>query len=118
MKKKILLVVLAGVLTLTLGTATVLAASENFTDQNDGVCDIIKARPARWTGQATKMGNVTARSPAISRTRTATVFVTTTKAPPARKTAQATKTDNVTARKTVPATGTATNTVRNKKELL
>lgn len=119
MKKKILLVVLAGVLTLTLGTATAFAASENFTDQNsDDVCDNFQSTTRPLNGQAIKKGNVTARSPAISRTRTATVFVTTTKAPPARKTAQATKTDNVTARKTVPATGTATNTVRNKKELL
>lgn len=118
MKKKILLVVLAGVLTLTLGTATVFAASENFTDQNDGVCDNFQSTTRPLNGQAIKKGNVTARSPAISRTRTATVFVITSKARPARRTAQATKTDNVTARKTVPATGTATNTVRNKKELL
>lgn len=52
MKKKILLVVLAGVLTLTLGTATVFAASENFTDQNDGVCDNYQSttRPLDGTG--------------------------------------------------------------------
>lgn len=52
MKKKILLVVLAGVLTLTLGTATAFAASENFTDQNDGVCDNYQSttRPLDGTG--------------------------------------------------------------------
>lgn len=82
MKKKILLGVIAGVLTLTLGTATAFAASENFTDQNsDGVCDNFQSTTRPLNGQAIKKGNVTAR-------------------------------------KTVPATGTATNTVRNKKELL
>lgn len=53
MKKKIVLVILAGVLTLSLGTATVFAASENFTDQNsDGVCDNYQstARPLDGTG--------------------------------------------------------------------
>lgn len=53
MKKKILLVILAGVLTLTLGTATAFAASENFTDQNsDGVCDNYQntTRPQDGTG--------------------------------------------------------------------
>lgn len=53
MKKKILLVVLAGVLILTLGTATAFAASENFTDQNnDGVCDNYQSatRPLDGTG--------------------------------------------------------------------
>ena len=53
MKKKILLGVIAGVLTLTLGTATAFAASENFTDQNsDGVCDNYQSttRPQDGTG--------------------------------------------------------------------
>lgn len=53
MKKKILLGVIAGVLTLTLGTATAFAASENFTDQNsDGVCDNYQSttRPLNGTG--------------------------------------------------------------------
>lgn len=53
MKKKILLVVLAGVLILTLGTATAFAASEKFTDQNvDGVCDNYQSttRPQDGTG--------------------------------------------------------------------
>ncbi len=53
MKKKILLGVIAGVLTLTLGTATAFAASENFTDQNsDGVCDNFQSttRPLDGTG--------------------------------------------------------------------
>ncbi len=53
MKKKILLVVLAGVLILTLGTATAFAASGNFTDQNsDGVCDNYQSttRPLDGTG--------------------------------------------------------------------
>ena len=54
MKKKILLGVIAGVLTLTLGTATAFAASENFTDQNsDGVCDNFQSttRPQDGTGR-------------------------------------------------------------------
>ena len=119
MKKKILLGVIAGVLTLTLGTATAFAASENFTDQNsDGVCDNFQSTTRPLNGQAIKKGNVTARSPAISQTKTATVFVTIIKARPARRTAQAIKMGSLAARKTVPATGTATNTVRNKKELL
>ena len=52
MKKKILLGVIAGVLTLTLGTATAFAASENLTDQNDGVCDNYQSttRPLDGTG--------------------------------------------------------------------
>ena len=53
MNKKILLGVIAGVLTLTLGTATAFAATENFTDQNsDGVCDNYQSttRPLNGTG--------------------------------------------------------------------
>lgn len=53
MKKKILLGVIAGVLTLTLGTATAFAASENFTDEDgDGVCDNYQSatRPQDGTG--------------------------------------------------------------------
>ena len=57
MKKKILLVVLAGVLTLTLGTATVFAASENFTDQNDGVCDNYQSTTGPLDGTGNQNGD-------------------------------------------------------------